>query len=200
VDSLWRLIRPAHRPAEAADEGLAGGSATQARWTLPTGLPRIAFLEGDNWAGLVAAGIGIVAAVLLYIGQTREQFPYPVARVSGLVSYRDGSPLPGDALQLTFYPQAAPLDGRTHPRAGSALVDGKTGRFEAATTFGPRDGLIRGKHKVTVHLPGRLPLPPHIAGAEYGDSSRTPLEIDTASQPLSITLEKPAAQSSAAAP
>jgi hypothetical protein len=200
ADSLWRLIRPTQRPAKAADGGLARGSDTQARWTLPAVLPRIAFLDGDIATGLVAAGIGIVAAVLLYLGQTRQQFPYPVARSSGLVRYRDGSPLPGDMLQLTFYPQSAPLDSRTHPRAGSALVDGTTGRFEAATTFLPSDGLICGKHKVTVHLPGRLPLPPHIAGAEYGDSSRTPLEIDTASQPLSITLEKPASQPPAPAP
>lgn len=195
AQSLWRLIRPADRrtdkPSDAAGGRRTSGLLRWPRWKLPAGRFLPTLVDGENRAGLFAAGIGIVAAGLFYLGQTRETFPYPVERVSGLVSYRDGSLLPADVLQLTFYPQAAPLNSRTHPRAGSALVDRKTGRFEAATTFRPSDGLIRGKHKVTIHLPGRLPLPPEIAGAEYGDSSRTPLEIDTAVPPLAIVIEKP---------
>lgn len=116
---------------------------------------------------------------------------FPVTPVSGKVLFSDGTPIPVEEFQLTFYPQVPPKDHRTFPRAGAAIVDGKTGVFNAATSYRSHDGLIIGKHKVTVQLVGRLPMPADTMRPEYGDPMRTPLIVDTSQQPLQIVVDKP---------
>lgn len=118
--------------------------------------------------------------------------PFRYTRVSGEVRYRDGNPLVVPDLQLAFYPLQEPKDRRTHPRPGSAVADPRTGKFTAATTRSPGDGLVRGRHKVTLHTTGRSTLPIDVAGPEYGDPATTPLEVDTDKLPFQIRVQRPA--------
>lgn len=120
---------------------------------------------------------------------SREPFAY--VHVSGKVTYEDGSPIPVNPLMVVFISESAPVDGRTHPRPGVAVAD-KEGRFDSVTSHKAGDGLIRGKHKVTLAGVNRAPLPTSIVPAEYGDAAKTPLDVDTSSSPFHLTVRKPA--------
>jgi hypothetical protein len=133
-----------------------------------------------------------VCCLLAGCGSSGE--PYTPIRVSGKVVYDDGSPIPTPGMQLIFDPEAPPLDAKTFPRKGVADV-GADGTFSQATTFKPGDGLIPGKHRVTIFAPegsgpqggkAKLKIP-----KECSDGATTPLLVDTAVLPLEIKVPKP---------
>jgi hypothetical protein len=132
----------------------------------------------------------VVICLLLFLAGCDNREPFRHTSISGKVTYEDGSPIPGDMLMLTFFPQTAPIDAKTHPRPGMAIVD-KTGTFNSATTHKPNDGLVQGKHKVTLTGANRASLLPSIVPPEYCDPDKTPLEVDTANLPFDLTVRKP---------
>ena len=69
---------------------------------------------------------GCLIVLLAGCGGSRDPFSY--VKVSGKVTYEDGSKLSAIVL-LRFYPQTPPLDEKTYPRVGSALTNttGSTG-------------------------------------------------------------------------
>ena len=69
--------------------------------------------------------------------------PFKYVRVSGKVTYEDGTPIPLDGLILTFISQSPPVDAKTYPRPGVTFVDKKTGKFHAVTSHKANDGLVR---------------------------------------------------------
>lgn len=113
--------------------------------------------------------------------------PFAYVQVAGKVTYDDGTPIPAEPLVLTFFPQAAALDAKTFPRPGMGVADPQTGEFKSITSHKAGDGLVRGKHKVTLTNLGRAPLPASVVPPEYADPATTPLEVDTA-VPASFTL------------
>ncbi len=124
---------------------------------------------------------------------------YSYVKVSGKVTYSDGTAIPAFTLKLTFIaenPFPAPNEKAFVPK-GKANTD-KDGSFDVETSHFYGDGLKSGKHKVQV-----IPFDDHdqpIAGLvpqEYRDAKTTPLEIDTADVPLAIRIKRP---SVAAAP
>ena len=117
--------------------------------------------------------------------------PFSYTRVNGKIVYEDGTLIPVDPLVLTFYPQRPPIDAKTFPRVGTAHVDKETGTFRAVTTSKPGDGLVRGKHKVTLTDSWRQPLDASLVPPEYGDPAKTPLEVDTADLPFELEVRKP---------
>jgi hypothetical protein len=117
--------------------------------------------------------------------------PFSYVKVSGKVTYEDGALLPADQLVLFFHPQGGSLDPKTHPKMGMAIVDPKTGEFNEVTSHKLNDGLVRGKHKVTIAKGIQQPLPPNVVPAEYFDPAQTPLEVDTANLPFAIKVRKP---------
>jgi len=132
---------------------------------------------------------GVVIGFLSSGCGTRDPFRY--VPVSGVITYEDGTLIPADEMMLLFFPQSAPLNERTHPRPGMAYVDKATGRFEKATSHKLGDGLVRGRHKVTIVNMVRAPFPPEIVPPEYADPATTPLEVDTADAPFHIKIRKP---------
>jgi hypothetical protein len=116
--------------------------------------------------------------------------PFSYVQVSGKITYEDGSPIPAN-VYLLFIPQSAPVDSKTHPRPGQAKVDRATGEFHTVTSHKLGDGLVRGRHKVTVVDPACHPLPATIVPPEYGDQKKTPLEVDTAALPFVLKVRKP---------
>jgi len=121
--------------------------------------------------------------------------PFQYVQVSGQVCYEDGTLLPVKTLSLNFHPQVAAKDKNTHPRVGSATVDVRTGTFGSVTSHRQDDGLVKGKHKVTLHLPGRMPLPPDISSETYSSVESTPLEVDTSTVPFDLRVAKPTTSS-----
>ncbi len=132
---------------------------------------------------------GVMCGLLLSGCGTRDPFRY--VPVSGIITYEDGSLIPVNDMTLMFYPQSPPKDEKTHPRPGVAYVDKATGRFEKATSHTLGDGLVRGKHKVTVVDIFLAALPPDIVPPEYADPQKTPLEVDTADAPFHLKVHKP---------
>ena len=112
-------------------------------------------------------------------------------RVSGTVTYSDGTPLPVDGMIIRFHSFVRARDARTLPPLGVAVVDRESGKFSQATTRFPGDGIITGLHKVTLHTASDQPLPQSVASADYSEHNRTVLRIDTKSKPLKIIVDKP---------
>jgi hypothetical protein len=131
-----------------------------------------------------------LAIFLLGCG-SREPFAY--VPVSGKVTYEDGSLIPIDGLKVIFVSQTPPVDPKIHPRPGVATVDRATGTFTSATSHKANDGLVRGKHKVTLSPAGPMPSVASLLPAEYRDTNTTPLEVDTAQQPFELKVRKPKA-------
>ena len=138
----------------------------------------------------IAAAFALACALaVLATGCHREPFPH--VKVSGSVKYDDGSLIPAHSLEVMFNPQAAPKNKTTFPRIGHAEVDIATGAFTSVTTTQPNDGVVAGKHKVTLRAylaSGEIsPAVPE----EYGDVTKTPLEVDTAQPVFHLTVKKP---------
>jgi hypothetical protein len=140
-------------------------------------------------AGRLAWTVLLVLLAGLSAGCRREPFEH--VRVCGTVTYEDGSPIPVEVLRLLFTPQAQPLDAKTHPRPGWAEVDVATGAFHSATTRKVGDGLVRGKHKVTLSGAGGSELSRSLVPPEYQDYAGTPLEVDTNQQPFELKVRRP---------
>lgn len=64
-------------------------------------------------------------------------------------------------------------------------------RIFEATTHKANDGLVQGKHTVMLAGVNGEMLPASLVPPEYGDFSKTPLEVDTANQPFHLTIRKP---------
>jgi hypothetical protein len=115
--------------------------------------------------------------------------PFDYEKVSGKVTYEDGTLIPG-ATRLQFIAQDAPAVEGASPRPAVANVNPQ-GEFDCATSYKYGDGLIPGKHKVAIDSGGdptkKVPVP-----KEYLSPSTTPLIVDTADAPLEIKVPKPA--------
>jgi len=130
--------------------------------------------------------------LLLLAGCSNHGDPYSYVKVSGKVTYDDGSLIPAKTIELSFIPQTATAVGKLYPKAGSCNIDTKTGEFRNVTTHTPFDGLVPGKHKVQITGASHAPLPKDIVPAEYASPVKTPLEVDTDNLPFEIKVKKPA--------
>ncbi len=116
--------------------------------------------------------------------------PFAYVPVSGKITYEDGSLIPAARLRLTFVSQSEAIDEKTHPRPGVAEVNVSDGTFDAVTSRRYGDGIVRGKHKVTVLAMDANEQPIGVVPAIYQDENTTPLEVDTAEQPFALTIKK----------
>lgn len=133
----------------------------------------------------------IFASMFWLGGGCGSTAPFPMTRVTGTVTYDDGTAIPGNRVTVTFIPQVPPVDERTHPRSAYATVDPETGELGAVTTSKYDDGLIRGEHKVTiVAVDQRDNLLPSVDSI-YSSEKTTPLLIHTDDSPLEIKIPKP---------
>jgi hypothetical protein len=114
--------------------------------------------------------------------------PFKYVRVSGKVTYEDGSPIPGGCRLMFSSQDVAPV-ANAYPRPGMANVDAN-GDFDCVTSYKYGDGLVPGKHKVAIQAAnerdGKLVVP-----TVYASTETTPLVIDTADSPLEIKVPRP---------
>ena len=111
--------------------------------------------------------------------------PFGYAKVSGTVTYDDGTKIPGEV--YVYFSSAVPAVGNRHPMQGIKLLD-KNGEFHDVTSHHYADGIVRGKHKVTLRGDNNTALPASVVPPEYCDVKKTPLEADT-DNPASFTLK-----------
>jgi hypothetical protein len=141
-----------------------------------------------------AISVGLLVSGKLVFGLL---FPDPAAdpfsyrKVSGTVSYEDGSFLPAQVL-LTFIPRTTDVGtGNRYPRSGTAVVDRDTGHFAEATTRRPGDGLIRGSHSVVISFAGLESKASDIVLPEYLAPDTTPLSVNTDDRYFDLKVRKP---------
>lgn len=116
--------------------------------------------------------------------------PFAYVEVSGKVIYDDGTPIPADSIRLTFVPQSEALDEKTHARPGVAEVNVADGTFSVVTSRKHGDGIVPGKHKVTVVALDATQTPTDAIPSEYATAANTPLEVDTANQPFNLSVRR----------
>ncbi|MCI0333358.1 MAG: hypothetical protein L0228_09065 [Planctomycetes bacterium] len=115
--------------------------------------------------------------------------PFDYDKVSGKLTYEDGSPIPGGGLRLRFIAQDAPQVENAFPRPAFANVDAQ-GEFAGVTSHKFGDGLIPGKHKVAIEKEGLPDARPPVP-KEYLSINTTPLVVDTEDSPFHIKVPKP---------
>ncbi len=115
--------------------------------------------------------------------------PYDYVKVRGKISYEDGSPIPNKGIRLRFVAQDAPQTENAFPRPAFARVDSQ-GEFDCATSYKYGDGLIPGKHKVSIEM-GNGPSVQLAVPKEFQTIATTPLVVDTADSPFEIKVPKP---------
>ncbi len=129
-----------------------------------------------RWAWPIAFIVPVVAG-----GCGSE--PYATVRISGSVTYDDGSPIPATQLFVLFEPQRESIDGRQFPRPGQAQVNTADGTFGTPTTYAPADGVVEGEHKVVVQALDEHGFPDYrFFPEQYGDPTTTPLRIEVGPQ------------------
>jgi hypothetical protein len=130
---------------------------------------------------------GSALFTLLLGGCSNGDDPFSYAKVSGTVTYEDGSLIPANSMKVSFISETEAV-GNKFPKPGSALVDEKTGKFGCPSSHNPFDGLVRGKHKVLILAGAGGALPASLVPPEYADRNKTPLEADT-DKPDSFNLK-----------
>lgn len=125
----------------------------------------------------------------LTCGCNQDGSPFDYTPVSGRITYEDGTPIPASGMRLGFVVQDVSPEGEAYPRPADAVVDAQ-GNFPRVTSYKYGDGLIPGKHKVTLYYAtdakGDLLVP-----KEYTQPGTTPLEITTDQLPLEIKVPRP---------
>ena len=91
--------------------------------------------------------------------------PYPCVKVSGKVTYEDGSLIPAERIRIQFVSQTPPVDPKTSPKTGSAEASRTTGRFDSDDVCpGGRDYLGRAQGRYPMHSQGLTDARPCSGG------------------------------------
>jgi hypothetical protein len=135
------------------------------------------------------AGLLVAAYLLMSTGCSRD--PYAYAKVSGKITYDDGTLIPASQIIITFVPQTNPKDAKTYPPRGIAQVNVADGTFDSVASHRYNDGIVRGRHKVTVVALDQARMPAKTVLPEYGDPTQSPLTVDTANSPFDLKIRKP---------
>lgn len=132
----------------------------------------------------------LLLALAACVGCSGGDSPFKSVPVTGKVLYDDGTPIPVAGMKVYFHSQQPPIDGK-HPRPATVDV-GADGTFENVTTYKFADGLVLGKHKVTLVAMENGKLSPKIP-ADCSKPATSPLviEVTKSGQQLEITVPKP---------
>ena len=133
----------------------------------------------------------LLPLVLCGIAGCGPDNPFELVQVSGTLAYDDGTLIPAELIILKFEPLADRRDAKTYPPAGMSYVNVADGTFDVVTTHKYADGLVRGKHRVLVSATTASGDATTLVPAEYLDSDRTPLLVDTAESPFRLVVRKP---------
>jgi hypothetical protein len=138
------------------------------------------------------AAYGCVGALALAaISGCGRSHPYSCVKVSGKVTYKDGSLIPAQRMRLIFVPQTPAIDPKTPPMKGMTEVDVKTGNFSYVNTFDFKDGIIAGEHKVYLQCIVGGSQSRKLIPDEYANAEKTPLTVKSSESPFDLKVPKP---------
>jgi hypothetical protein len=156
---------------------IKGSNGSQLRWISVVAVSnQLNMMKSKSKAVFFAVGLISILVAGCGTGSPFESVP-----VSGKVTYEDGSPAPVG--KIFFKCLEPPIDGM-HPRVASVPVQ-SDGTFDNVTTYKFGDGLVVGKHKVS------LSGDPKLIPKEYTTSTNTPLEIDVTASGQYLELKVP---------
>ncbi len=101
----------------------------------------------------IGRSLGILALGILPLGilvGCSDGEPFPLEKVSGKVTYADGSLIEASMIQIMFKSTNVDSKEGKAPRGAKGMVDPKTGEFSKLTTWKPGDGVICGHNKVAI--------------------------------------------------
>jgi hypothetical protein len=135
-------------------------------------------------------GCFLILLALTLIGCSDGSNPFNSVPVSGKVVYEDGTAIPVQSMMLYFYSEEPPKEGM-HPRPARVGV-GADGTFKEITTYKLNDGLVLGKHKISI-VCQENGKPSKKIPKECSNPTATPLEIEVthSGQVLEIKVPKP---------
>jgi hypothetical protein len=142
---------------------------------------------------LIACCAWLIASVLL--AGCGSNTPFELVPVHGKVTYEDGSLIQADSVQVGFIPADVQSGPITAP-GGRTTLNMADGTFAAVTSMRRDDGVVAGRHKVTVvsfkKNANGDPRPTKVVPEKYNKESTTPLEVtvDTADQFIEIKVSK----------
>lgn len=129
---------------------------------------------------LAISAVAFVALPML--GGCGAKTPFPLEPVRGTVKYDDGSPIEADQIRIVFNPIDTAARDKVAPRSAAAYADVASGGFDGFTTWKNHDGVLVGRHKVTVialRLDQRGTTEPTDAiPSRYHRAETTPLEVE----------------------
>lgn len=131
----------------------------------------------------------LLLATLAVCGGCDDGVPFDYIPVTGQITYEDGTPIPASGMKLQFEPLDAQVVNGMHPRIATADVNAE-GKFTSATSYKHGDGLVPGRHRVSIGYAtdkeGKLLIPKKNASLASSD-----LIVDTETLPLEIKVSKP---------
>ncbi len=74
---------------------------------------------------------------------------------------------------------------------GTTEVNVKTGHFSYVNTYGFKDGIIAGEHKVFVQCIVGGSQSSKLVPKEYADPEKTPLKVKSSDSPFDLKVPKP---------
>ena len=86
--------------------------------------------------------LALLPLVLCSVTGCGRDNPFDLVKVSGTLTYDDGTLIPANMIILKFEPLAAPLDTKTHPPSGMSYVNVSDGTFDVVTSYKYADGLV----------------------------------------------------------
>ena len=105
----------------------------------------------NSWSGLSGKlNLGVVFLTIGVLAGCSKSEPFPLAQISGKVTYSDGSLIKASRIQIICQPIDAEAQGNISPRGAKGTVDPKTGEFTKLTTWKTGDGVICGRNKVAI--------------------------------------------------
>lgn len=116
--------------------------------------------------------------------------PFTHAKVSGKVTYEDGSLIPADRIRIVFFPQEKPIDGNIHPKPGIAEVNVADGTFNTVTSHDYGDGLVIGEHKVKIETLNKNEQFVPVIPEAFRDQNTSGITVNTANSPFHIRVPK----------
>jgi len=133
------------------------------------------------------AGLGM----LIFVVGCGGGDPFPMVKVSGSVTYTDGTLIPAERIVVNFISLAPPKDEKTYPRPGQAEVDVATGKFDSVTSHKYGDGVVAGDHKVFLSVINNSQPEKRLIPEIYSNETETPIRYNTRDGKLEIKVPRP---------
>ncbi len=131
----------------------------------------------------------IAISFTLLLAGCGSEGAYPIVPVTGTVKYTDGSLIPASRITLKFISAQPAVDSKTHPKPGLGEVNVEDGSF-LVSTYNYDDGLIRGKHMVTIQSLDEKNWISNEIPKRYADLESTPFEVNTDDLPFEFLIDK----------